>query len=613
MEKEDMSIVVVGHVDHGKSTLIGRLLADTHSLPQGKLEQIKEKCKRNARPFEYAFLLDALKDEQEQGTTIDIARCFFKTSKRNYIILDAPGHVEFVKNMITGASRAEAAILVIDADEGIKENSTRHGYMLSLLGINQVIIAINKMDLVQYDLKKFEQIKKDYLNFLKTINIKPCDVIPVSSIQGDNIVSKSPNMKWYKGDTIIDALEKLQCKKPKNDQSFRMPVQAVYKFTENGDKRRIIAGTISTGKIQPNTNIVFYPSGKRSVIKTIETFPEKNKTEANAGEAIGFTLKNEIYIKRGELMTIESEDRPFVSDTIKVNLFWLGKNRMEKNRKYFLKIETEKVEISIKEIIKIMDSSDLKNKNQNYIKTNDVAECILALDRPIAFDTVNQFAETSRFVIIDEYEISGGGIILNDATESVLKRDKTTSKNVVTYKDRCDLLNQKGIVIWLTGLSGAGKTTIANNLEKELYSKGIATYVLDGDNIRDGINKDLGFSASDREENIRRVAEIAKLFANAGIVTIVACITPFETMRENCKKIIGSNNIIQVFVKADIEICRKRDPKGLYKKNIKEFTGISSPFETPKNPDLIIETDKKEINECVKMLLNKVLKKIKKD
>lgn len=613
MEKEDMSIVVVGHVDHGKSTLIGRLLADTHSLPQGKLEQIKEKCKRNARPFEYAFLLDALKDEQEQGITIDIARCFFKTSKRNYIILDAPGHVEFVKNMITGASRAEAAILVIDADEGIKENSTRHGYMLSLLGINQVIIAINKMDLVQYDLKKFEQIKKDYLNFLKTINIKPCDVIPVSSIQGDNIVSKSPNMKWYKGDTIIDALEKLQCEKPKNDQSFRMPVQAVYKFTENGDKRRIIAGTISTGKIQPNTNIVFYPSGKRSVIKTIETFPEKNKTEANAGEAIGFTLKNEIYIKRGELMTIESEDRPFVSDTIKVNLFWLGKNRMEKNRKYFLKIETEKVEISIKEIIKIMDSSDLKNKNQNYIKTNDVAECILALDRPIAFDTVNQFAETSRFVIIDEYEISGGGIILNDATESVLKRDKTTSKNVVTYKDRCDLLNQKGIVIWLTGLSGAGKTTIANNLEKELYSKGIATYVLDGDNIRDGINKDLGFSASDREENIRRVAEIAKLFANAGIVTIVACITPFETMRENCKKIIGSNNIIQVFVKADIEICRKRDPKGLYKKNIKEFTGISSPFETPKNPDLIIETDKKEINECVKMLLNKVLKKIKKD
>ena len=613
MEKEDMSIVVVGHVDHGKSTLIGRLLADTHSLPQGKLEQIKEKYKRNARPFEYAFLLDALKDEQEQGITIDIARCFFKTSKRNYIILDAPGHVEFVKNMITGASRAEAAILVIDADEGIKENSTRHGYMLSLLGINQVIIAINKMDLVQYDLKKFEQIKKDYLNFLKTINIKPCDVIPVSSIQGDNIVSKSPNMKWYKGDTIIDALEKLQCEKPKNDQSFRMPVQAVYKFTENGDKRRIIAGTISTGKIQPNTNIVFYPSGKRSVIKTIETFPEKNKTEANAGEAIGFTLKNEIYIKRGELMTIESEDRPFVSDTIKVNLFWLGKNRMEKNRKYFLKIETEKVEISIKEIIKIMDSSDLKNKNQNYIKTNDVAECILALDRPIAFDTVNQFAETSRFVIIDEYEISGGGIILNDATESVLKRDKTTSKNVVTYKDRCDLLNQKGIVIWLTGLSGAGKTTIANNLEKELYSKGIATYVLDGDNIRDGINKDLGFSASDREENIRRVAEIAKLFANAGIVTIVACITPFETMRENCKKIIGSNNIIQVFVKADIEICRKRDPKGLYKKNIKEFTGISSPFETPKKPDLIIETDKKEINECVKMLLNKVLKKIKKD
>ena len=312
-KKEDMNVVIVGHVDHGKSTLIGKLLADTNSLPKGKLEKVKEKCRRNARPFEYAFLLDALKDEQSQGITIDIARCFFKTEKRDYIILDAPGHIEFLKNMITGAARAEAAILVIDALEGVKENSKRHGYMLSMLGIKQVVVAINKMDLVNYDQKVFEKVKNEYLEFLDKLNIKPMKVIPISAFEGDNVASKKNNMPWYKGETILEALDEFECEKPKINQAFRMPVQAIYKFTEGGDRRRIVAGTIETGRITPNTKVIFYPSKKKSTVKTIESFPKKENKEALAGMAVGFTLEEQIYIKRGEIMAIEGEEQPNIA------------------------------------------------------------------------------------------------------------------------------------------------------------------------------------------------------------------------------------------------------------------------------------------------------------
>ena len=288
--REDMNIVIVGHVDHGKSTIIGRLLADTNSLPDGKLEQVREMCRRNAKPFEYAFLLDALKDERDQGITIDSARAFFKTKKRDYIIIDAPGHIEFLKNMVTGAARAEAALLVIDANEGIKENSKRHGYLLSMLGIKQICILVNKMDLVSYDEKRFNQIEKDYRGFLDSIGVEPQAFIPVSGMEGDNIAAHQENMPWYDGDTVLDMLDKFQALKQKDNLPFRMPVQAVYKFTRDGDDRRIVAGTIDTGKVSVGEEVVFYPSGKKSKVKTIEAFNAPVQETADYSSATGFTL-----------------------------------------------------------------------------------------------------------------------------------------------------------------------------------------------------------------------------------------------------------------------------------------------------------------------------------
>ena len=611
MKKEDMDIVIVGHVDHGKSTLIGRLLADTNSLPEGKLENVKEKCKRNAKPFEYAFLLDALKEEQNQGVTIDIARCFFKTKKRDYIILDAPGHVEFLKNMITGAARADAAILVIDAEEGIKENSKRHGYMLSLLGIKQILVAINKMDLVNYSKNKYEDIKKEYLEFLEKIGIEPLNVIPISAYNGDNVTQKSKNMKWYTGKTILETLDDFKCESSKDNLDFRMPIQAVYKFTENGDNRRIIAGTIETGTIKPNTNIIVYPSMKKTKIKTIESFPNGMRHVATADMSTGFTLADPIFLKRGEVIAVEGESTMNVANKIKANIFWLGKRNLLKNSTYYFKIGTDKVKAQIIEISKILNSSDLTNRVGNHIECNEVAECVIKFERPIAFDEVNKNQSTGRFVIVDDYEISGGGIILeglgNEETEQMKSTNIVWQSPKTSYMDRCRVLNQKGKVIWFTGLSGAGKTTIATEVEKYLNENNYAVYVLDGDNIRHGINKDLGFDENDRNENIRRISEIAKLFQDAGLIALVSFITPFEKMRKKAKEIIGENNVIEVYVKASIDTCKQRDPKGLYKKNIENFTGIGSDYEIPKNPDLILDTEIYSIEQCSKAIIEKIL------
>ncbi|WP_372713813.1 sulfate adenylyltransferase subunit 1, partial [Ilyobacter sp.] len=407
--KEDMNIVIVGHVDHGKSTIIGRLLADTGSLPNGKLEEVKERCRRNSKPFEYAFLLDALKDEQAQGITIDSARCFFQTENREYIIIDAPGHIEFLKNMVTGASRAESALLVIDANEGIQENSKRHGYLLSMLGINQISVLVNKMDLVNYDKNVFDKIVKEYTGFLREINVEPDSFIPISGMVGDNITTKSENTPWYNGNTVINILDNFQIAETSDDKPFRMPVQDVYKFTKDGDNRRIVAGTIETGKLSVGDEVVFYPSGKRSTVKSIEAFNRKTQNYVTAGYSTGFTLKEQIYITRGEMAAKVGFSNPKVATRIRVNLFWLGRSPMIKGKSYFLKIGNAKVKVEIEKIKRVIDASTLTNVNKEQIDRNDVAECILKTQNPIAFDENKHIQNTSRFVIVDDYDISGGG------------------------------------------------------------------------------------------------------------------------------------------------------------------------------------------------------------
>ncbi len=604
--RQDIRIVVAGHVDHGKSTVIGRLLADIGALPQGKLEQIQERCRRSAKPFEYAFLLDALKDEQAQGVTIDSARCFFRTQKRDYILIDAPGHTEFIKNMVTGASRAEAAVIVIDAAEGIRDNSKRHGIYLSLLGMKQVCVLINKMDLVEFKEERFNEIARSYADYLSTINMEALCFIPVSGFNGDNIVYQSEKMKWYKGRTLFGMLEAFDTEASLYNYPFRMPVQDVYKFTENGDQRRIIAGTVEAGYIKVGDEIVFYPSGKSSCVKSIESFNTEQKEVITAGYATGFTLEEQIYIKKGELAVRHDEAKPLVGSRFRVTLFWLSKRPVREGNDYLFKLGETKTGVRIEKIFSVMDATDAVFKSGQQINNYEIAQCVLTLEQDIAFDTSDAYPTAGRFVLVEDYNIAGGGLILEKLQPPEPKK-LFPSIGKVTYDERCRLMGQRGIVLWLTGLSGAGKSTIAIELERELYKRGKFAYRLDGDNLRDGLNSDLGFSLADRTENIRRVSETAKLFRDSGMLVLVSFISPLRSMREMAKQIIGEENFVEIYVKAQLSTCIERDTKGLYQKaidgKIKNFTGISSPYEEPDCPDIVLDTDNNSVEECVNLVL----------
>lgn len=612
--EELLSIVIAGHVDHGKSTVVGRLLADAGALPEGKLEAIQESCRRNSKPFEYAFLLDALKSEQAQGITIDTARCFFKTAKRDYMILDAPGHIEFLKNMVTGASRAEAALLVIDAARGVEENTRRHGYFLSMLGIRQVAVLVNKMDLVDYKQAVFDEISGVCADFLAKINVRPVAFIPVSGMQGDNIALRSDHMPWYDGLTVLEQLDAFEAVAEPENLPLRMPVQGVYKFTENNDSRRIIAGTVDAGQVRQGDSIIFYPSGKKTRVKTLEVFNAAVPDAFRAGSAAGFTMTEEIFVRRGEIACRADERPPHVGIRLKVNLFWLGKKRFDRSRRYFLKCGTAKVEMQPEEIIRVVNASSLNCINRQYVEKNEVAECILKLDRPIAFDLTGEIDATARFVIVDDYEIAGGGIITEAMQDETWdSRNIRWSSDAMTTAERSRLLGHSGLVVWMTGLSGSGKTTIAQEVERRLVAQGIPAFILDGDRLRSGLNHDLGFTEADRNENIRRTAEVAKMFRDAGIVTFVTLISPFTEARRAARGLIGTG-FLEAYVKASVETCSSRDPKKLYEKarrgEIRNFTGIDSPYEPPRHPDILLDTELWNEEECVEALLGEVISRL---
>ena len=470
---EDLAIVIVGHVDHGKSTVIGRLLTDTDSLPTGKLEQVREFCQRNSRPFEYAYLLDALKEEQSQGITIDTARCFFRTSKRNYLILDAPGHIEFLKNMVTGASRAQAALLVIDAAEGVQENSKRHATLLSLLGIQQVVVLVNKMDLVDHNQRVFDRVVCEFDSFLEKVNTHPKAYIPVSGREGDNIAQASTRTPWYNGPTVLQALDQFQPDRPLEDKPLRMPVQGVYKFTKNGDNRRIVAGTVASGRVSLGDELVFYPSGKKGIVNSIETFNQQVPAIACTGCATGFTLKEQIYIARGEIAVHAHDQTPQISSRLKASLFWLGRAPLSREKEYLLKLGTAKVKARLEEIVKVLNAADLESKKTSIVERNEVAECVWALERAIAFYLGREFTETGRFVVVDDYEIAGGGIVLNALEDrqqalrnKVILRNIKWEKGWITGEERSAKFGQKSALILITGPRNSGKKPIARSLEK---------------------------------------------------------------------------------------------------------------------------------------------------
>jgi len=556
--QEKMNIVFVGHVDHGKSTVIGRLLADTGTLPEGKIEQVQESCRRNSKPFEYAYLIDALKDERAQSITIDSARVFFKSKKRHYIIIDAPGHIEFIKNMVTGASRAEAAVLVIDAHEGIQENSRRHGYLLWMLGLKQIVVLVNKMDMVGYDQEKFNSICDEYNLFLDELGVKPLCYIPVSGRMGDNVVNRSENTPWYAGYTVLSALDQFKKEKPETDKPFRMPVQDVYKFTLYGDNRRIVSGNVVSGTLKTGDELVFYPSGKKSRVKTIETFSAPPKESAVSGEAIGFTLDEQIYIRRGQIAARANETPPKVATRIRASLFWLGKHPLLTKKQYTIKLGSARVKAQIETIHRIIDASDYSTINEkNQIDHHDVAECTFRLSHPLALDLSDTLADTSRFVIVDDYEIWGGGIILQavddeetELLEEVITRDRKWIKSEVSMYQRAEHYSQRPTLLIITGEKSVGRKRFASRLEKTLLENGRMVYYLGIGSFLYGVSADLKRQSPDDNwhEHVRRMAQAAHLFLDAGLILIMTAVELKQSDLKIFNTIINPNYIETIWI-----------------------------------------------------------------
>ena len=609
---EQLKIVIVGHVDHGKSTFVGRLFYDTGSLPEGKLEQLRAIAEHRGVPFEWANLMDALQSERDQNITIDTAQIWFQTPKRQYVIIDAPGHKEFLKNMITGAANAEAALLLIDAHEGVQENSRRHGYLLNLLGIRQIAVLVNKMDLENYNQSRFNQVEAEYRAWLKTIGVEPKVFIPIAAKHGDNIASRSLQTPWYQGPTVLETLDEFKVSEPPANQPLRFPIQDVYRF----DERRIFAGRVEAGVVKVGDRIVFSPTNKTSTVKTIERWNAPASNTAGAGESIGITLTEQIFVARGAMAALDTSP-PYELSQFKARLFWLGKQPFRKGKTYKLKLATQEVECSIETIHKVIDASTLetvsRKEHEIFVGRHEVAELTLHTKKPVAFDVHADIAPTGRFVIVDGFDVSGGGIIAADNYPRRTRDHAAKSDNIywsqgkVTSRQRELRNGHRGSVVWLTGLSSAGKSTIAAELERELFNLGRQVYVLDGDNVRHGLCKNLGFSPKDRAENIRRVGEVARLFTDAGIICITAFISPYREDRNTVRSLLPAGGFVEVYVNAPIEVCEQRDPKGLYAKarakEIKEFTGVSAPYEHPLAPEIELRTDKLTVAESVARIL----------
>jgi len=614
-----LKVVFVGHVDHGKSTLIGRILHDTGSLPEGKVEEIKKACAAEGMGFEFAFLLDALLEEQKQNVTIDTTEIPFRTPRREYAIIDAPGHKEFLKNMITGASRADAAILVISADEGVREQSRRHAYLLSMLGIKHLIVVVNKMDLVDYSEKRFREIEQEYRKFLDELGLDARTFVPASAREGENVARSSMKMKWYCAASVLEALDLLEPQGRDVDLPLRFCVQDVYRF----DGRRIIAGRIETGTLRAGEQLVFSPANKSSVVAAIERWNVQTTPNAVgvAGDSIGITLSEQIFVERGYVASRENET-PIETNRFHADLFWIVREPLRVGPLYSLRLATQDVKCQVVSIERVMDSSTLETKSdgREQLERNEIGRLTIQTRGPLVIDNHDRIPNLGRFVIIDDGQICGGGTIFGGVYTD---RTVTKSKNIfwtegkITANARAVRSGHRGAVIWLTGLSGAGKSTVAQALERELFQRAMHTYVLDGDNIRHGLNSNLGFSPDDRVENIRRVSEVAKLMADAGTVVITAFISPYRMDRSREREIAleGNAEFIEVFVDAPLEVCEARDPKNLYKKaragQIREFTGIDAPYETPEDPEIVVHTDRQSVDESVATILEQLLPRLR--
>ncbi|MEE9253741.1 MAG: adenylyl-sulfate kinase [Pseudomonadales bacterium] len=610
-----LKLVVVGHVDHGKSTMIGRLLYDTGSLPEGKVEELRRASARRHVPIEWSFALDALQAERDQAVTIDTTQIWFNSESRSYVIIDAPGHVEFLRNMLSGAANAEAAVLVVDVQESAREQSFRHAYLLRLLGLQQVAVVVNKMDGVEFRAAPFRKVGREITEYLQGIGLKPTAVVPISARDGDNLATRSTRTEWYAGPTLIDVLDGFSVQSAPVARSLRLPIQDVYRF----DNRRILVGLVESGIIRVGDELLLSPSNRIARVQSIETWGRATAPIlAKAGRAVAFTIDQQFFVERGEIAS-HSDSPPKLSNVFRANLFWLGQRPLTPGAVLKLKLATKETMVSIQAIERVINTRTLSGHAADEMKCSEVGEVVLRSREILALDNHADYAATGRFVLVDGFETVGGGVISTDGypDQRQLHRVKATNltevEHLLTPEARAWRNGHQGAVIWMTGLSGAGKSTLAMRLEQRLFNKGFHAYVLDGDNVRKGVNADLGFAPEDRIENIRRVSEMAALIADAGLIVITAFISPYIADRGRAREASGEA-FYEVYVKADLETCEKRDPKGLYRRartgDIKEFTGISAPYQAPLEPDVVVDTVENGIDECVDQLLAYVQQRV---
>ncbi len=610
--KSLLKLITCGSVDDGKSTLIGRLLYESNLILDDHLAALERDSKTSGTQggeIDFALLVDGLEAEREQGITIDIAYQYFSTDKRKFVLIDAPGHEQYTRNMATGASNADVAILLIDARQGIVTQTRRHAYLMSLFGIRNIVIAVNKMDLVDFSQDVFVQIEKEFLSFAADISLEDANILamPVSALKGDNVVEKSDAMPWYTGPSLISHLESLEITQAIEEKPFRFPVQLVNR--PNSDFRGY-CGLVASGSVKSGDEVSIMPGGNKATVNEI-IFPQgPGKSEkldkAIAGQSVTLTLKEDVDVSRGTVLC-DGASPSSSSDQFRSTILWMDENEMLPGRAYLMKIGTQMVRITMARPRYIIDINTLNHLAADTLTLNAIGSCNMSLDKPIAYDTFADNQKTGSHILIDRMtnRTVGMGIL-----EYPLRRasNLTWQEIVVSEESRSDQKNQKPVVLWFSGLSGSGKSTIANLVEQKLLTANKHTMLLDGDNIRHGLNKDLGFTEADRVENIRRISEVSKLMVEAGLITIVAFISPFRSERRSARKLLGDQKFIEIFVNTPLEVAEQRDVKGLYKRarrgEIVNFTGIDSPYEAPRNPDIAIDTVNESAEDSSERIVN---------
>jgi len=603
--KSFLRFITCGSVDDGKSTLIGRLLYDSKLIYEDQLVSIKKESKKSGTQgdaVDLALLVDGLAAEREQGITIDVAYQFFSTNKRKFIVADTPGHVQYTRNMATGASTSDVAVLLIDARYGVQEQSRRHAYIVSLLGVKQVVVAINKMDLIDFDQSIFNAIEVNFRKFAKNLGFSDITFIPISALEGDNVITLSDRSRWYKGPSLLHFLEHVDVEKNTLELPFRFPVQWVNR--PNLDFRGF-SGTIASGVINLGDSIIVSSSGKRSNVKEIVTHAGNLKT-AREGMAITLTLKDQIDISRGDI--ISSGNSPIAqADQFQAHILWMNEKELFPGRQYLLKTANNTVLASVSNLKYKIDINDFSEVAAKTLALNEIGVATLVLSAPIAFDAYSDNRKTGSLIIIDRQTNETVGVGMLDfalrRASNVVWQELEVNKLI-----RAKQKNQNPALLWFTGLSGSGKSTIANLLEKRLLDLNRHTYILDGDNLRHGLNRDLGFTKVDRVENIRRVSEVASLMVDAGLITIASFISPYKAERQMARNLLGDKFFIEIFINTPLDVAESRDVKGLYAKaragEIKNFTGIDSEYENPENPEIEIDTTKVSANQASEIILS---------